>query len=143
MNSLLWIGLLLQTAGGLPGYWQLLSGVPDVSYRWSRPTSDSCSVEFRTPRAPQERTLNLEIRMIGARPGRTASDDSDNSFSRPSVPEKPKVVSQSVAIELSRDGQARQYIHSCYGIVSLIRRGGNPDDHTADDPQAVDSGNPR
>jgi hypothetical protein len=125
MITLLLLGFLVQRPGGLPGDWQQLTGVPDLSYRWSRPTSNSCLVEFRgSPSQSGEIEFQVTATIFATLPPGPIQSKAGSAFRVEATRIKPQISDRVFAMRLRRLGQQSQDLHDCYGISQIKARPG-------------------
>ena len=120
MIALLLLGFLVQHPGGLPGDWQALTGVPDLSYRWSRPASNSCLVEFRSS-SSQNGDLDFQVTatIFTSSPPGPIQSKTGSVFRVEPTRVKPQLGDRVFSMRLRRMGQLSRDIHDCYGISEM------------------------
>jgi hypothetical protein len=110
---------LTQAAGAPPTDWKPLTGVTGVHYRWSRPTSNSCMVEFESAAASQELQFKVTASVASTNPPASLEYNPDSPMHVESTKIKPQVGDRVFSMRLARLGRDTKDIHDCYGVVGI------------------------
>lgn len=124
MVTLMLLALVTQHPGGPPSDWLPLSGEPKISYRWSRPSANSCMVEFESGERGNSLRFDVVAKILSSRPDAPVyPKESDRPAPEPTII-KPQTVERKMSIEVIRMGRNSETIHECYGVLSLQARAG-------------------
>jgi hypothetical protein len=122
--------------GGAPTNWQHLMGEPAVKYRWSRPESNSCLMEFTSDDRGTALSFEVIASVISNR-SQTALGKQRTSFGRTtSAPVVPRTSDRTIPVELTRMGRNVMDIQDCYGIEAVKVHGGASDSEPLSKPTA-------
>jgi hypothetical protein len=105
--------------GGAPTNWQPLAGGPAVRYRWSRPTSNSCLVEFASDDRGEQLSFEAIANVIINRPSPPVIHESLSPLKSDPPIIVPQTSERVVSIELGRMGRDVRNIHDCYGVEAV------------------------
>jgi hypothetical protein len=105
--------------GGTPTNWQPLLGEPSVRYRWARPSSNSCLVEFASDNPTAGLTFQSIVKVITNRPESPVSQKSLSPLRAAPTVIVPQTSDREISIQLVRMGQDARDIPDCYGIQML------------------------
>jgi len=139
MHSFLIFAALLVSPGAPPKDWLPLTGMPQVNYRWSRPTSDSCLVEFAVVGVATD-TLQLQVnaKTLITRPAAPIEPMSGSPLHVEPTKIKPQTAPRAFSIQLQPHGRTVEDLHNCYGVmeVSAHKKGARPDPTAPPSPEA-------
>lgn len=115
----LFLLLVLPHVGGQPSPWQGVSGVDKVQYRWSRPASNSCLVEFNNAGASQPPPFTAGVTFVSNRPTKPLQpkglppkkSESEATIVRDQISER------QLPVHLVKLGTYATSIEDCYRIV--------------------------
>ena len=109
----------LPHAGGDPTSWQTLPGADNVQYRWSRPASNSCLVEFENQDAKQAAQFTAVATIVYTRP--TNPVPTTGLAPKKSGPTviKDKTEDREMPVHILRSGRYSASIDGCYRVMLL------------------------
>jgi hypothetical protein len=118
MTALLLL-FVLPHVGGDPTPWQAVSGTDNVQYRWSRPASNSCLVEFENQDASQAAQFVAVATVVYTRP--TNPVPTTGLAPRKSAPTiiKDKTEDREMPVHILRSGTYSASIDGCYRVMLL------------------------
>ena len=109
--------------GGVPTDWQPLSGVQQVNYRWSRPTSNSCLIEVVAEgKTSEPLQLRINAKVLSRRPDPPIAPTPGSPIYVEPTKIKPQTEEREFSIALSPHGRAIEDIHDCYGVQEADAR---------------------
>ena len=110
---------VLPHVGGDPSPWQALPGADKVQYRWSRPASNSCLVEFENQDMSQVAQFTAVATVVYTRP--TNPVPTTGLAPRKSAPTiiKDKTEDRQMPVQLVRSGTYSASIDGCYRVMLL------------------------
>ena len=117
--TLLLLLFVLPHAGGAPTPWQAVSGTDNVQYRWSRPASNSCLVEFENQDANQAAQFTAVATVVYTRP--TSPVPTTGLAPRKSGPTiiKDRTEDREMPVHILRSGTYSASIDGCYRVMLL------------------------
>lgn len=118
MTALLLL-FVLPHVGGDPTPWQAVPGADNVQYRWSRPASNSCLIEFENENARQVAQFTVLATVVYTRP--TNPVPTTGLAPRKSAPTiiKDKTEDREMPVHLVRSGTYSASIDGCYRVTML------------------------
>lgn len=119
MIPLLLIGSLMVNPGAPPTEWKPLAGVTGIHYRWSRPTSNSCIVEFGSTGGSGVLHFQVTANVTTTNPPASLEYNPDSPMNIESTKIKPQKADRVFTIQLPQQGENSQYIHDCYGVGNV------------------------
>jgi hypothetical protein len=119
MIPFLLITSLMLNPGAPPTDWQPLGGVTGVHYRWSRPTSNSCLVEFEGAADPGVLQFQVTAKVLNTEPKGPIEYNPDSPMQIESTKIKPQLEDRAFPMRLVRFGRDNRDIHNCYGVLGI------------------------
>ena len=118
MTALLLL-FILPHVGGDPTPWQAVPGADSVQYRWSRPESNSCLVEFENQDVRQAAEFTAVATVVYTRP--TNPVPTTGLAPRKSAPTiiKDKTEDREMPVHIFRSGTYSASIDGCYRVMLL------------------------
>lgn len=119
MVAFLFLLLAAQHPGATPTEWRPLTGEQNVKYRWSRPTANSCLVEFSSEDRQGARTFEISAKVVTNRPQGATQANSISAIAPAPTLIRQQTADRSMQVEVPRMGRDAAEIHECYGIVQV------------------------
>lgn len=119
MLAFLLLLLATQHPGAAPTDWAFVTGESHVKYRWSRPASNSCLVEFSSEDHLAARTFDAMARIVSNRPQAPVQPNSISAITPAPTHVRQQTADRAIHVELPRMGRDAEEIHDCYGIVQM------------------------
>lgn len=125
MLPILLFAAIAPTPGGLPSDWKSLNGISHVNYRWARPTSNSCVIEFAAVgEAPERLQLQIKVKVFNTRQAPQVEEQSDSAMTVEPTKIRPQTEDRVFSIELLRYNRGVESLHDCYGVNQVEAQSG-------------------
>ena len=118
MFGILLLALAVHPAEG-PTPWLALNGEPDVSYRWSRPDSNTCLLEFSNENASGQRSFDTVVKIIMNRPQAPVKPTGQSAIKQQPTRITPQTSERRISVQLFQMGRDAQRLNDCYGVVQV------------------------
>jgi hypothetical protein len=118
MFGILFLALAVHPGQG-PGDWVALNGEPNVSYRWSRPDSNTCLVEFSNGNTSGPLSFDTTVKIITNRPQTPAKPTGLTPLKQQPTRITPQTGERRMSVQLFQMGRDAQRLHDCYGVMQV------------------------
>src|SRR3954466_12068095 len=118
MVGILLLALAVHPGQG-PGDWVPLNGEPNVTYRWSRPDSNSCLVEFSNANTTGQLSLNSVVKIITNRPQQPVKATGLSPIKQQPTRITPQTSERRISVQLFQMGRDAERLHDCYGVMQV------------------------
>ena len=126
----LFLLLALPHVGGEPGPWQTVTGVNKVQYRWSRPASNTCLVEFENQDIDQPAQFMAVATFAYTRPTKPVVTKSLAPKKDSPTVVKEKTIDRQLPVHIFRSGTYSTTIDSCYHVTLITASAPSSNDAT-------------
>lgn len=118
MFGVLFLALAVHPGEG-PGPWLALNGEPNVSYRWSRPDSNTCLVEFSNGNTGDELSFDTVVKIISSRPQAPVKPTGLTPLKQQSTRITPQTSERRISVQLFQMGRDALRLNDCYGVMHV------------------------
>lgn len=118
MFGVLLLALAVHPGQG-PGSWVALNGEPNVNYRWSRPDSNTCLVEFSTENTSGQLSFDTVVKIITNRPQAPVKSTGPTPIKQQPTRITPQTGERRISVQLFQMGRDAQRLNDCYGVMQV------------------------